>query len=58
MFVVDITKPPVAPPNRSFIMLPFIGRLETEESKKVSQEYEKYLQNYSNELQPNKRGSI
>jgi len=45
-YEVNITKPPIAPPNEEFIMFPFIGRVSTKKSIREREEYSKYLQEY------------
>lgn len=46
-FKVDVTKPPICPPNKTKVKKFFGGVwLETKESKDISKDYEQYLKEY------------
>jgi len=53
---VDTTRPPVAPPNREGTFWPFVGWVETKESKQRTQEYHSYLTAYGNALDSRRNG--
>jgi hypothetical protein len=46
----DITKPPPAPPNRTIRRWPFIGWMETKESKQRTKQYGHDLEEYGKKL--------
>ena len=43
----DNTKPPPAPPNKEGYICPFVGFVETKQSKKTAQEYKRRLAQYN-----------
>ena len=43
---VDITKPPICPPNRTWNRWPLFGWRETKQSKQEQEEYDQYLSDY------------